>query len=284
MNEHIFLPKPLFPRHICFPDYIGGFSEYPEHVVNREFQSTEFNLDRNYNLHIVLDGKGYIVTEGKRYELLKGQGFLYGPGMRQSYCSDTSEPWSIRWIHFYGDRLEELLDGKGLDEPWLFSLSDLAPIEALITQLLSLGGAYQLDDEYIVASTLYELLIRLQTTSDRLNVPINYASDKIRAVANYIRAHSDESFSIEKAAALAGYSTHYFSRKFGQTFGQSFPDFLLEARLIQAKRLLASTGLSVKQIALNTGFSQASYFSSCFRQLEGMTPLQFRSIHRIGEE
>lgn len=284
MNEHIFLPKPLFPRHICFPDYIGGFSEFPDHLVNREFQTQEFNLHRNYNLHVVLDGKGCLVTEGKRYELGKGQGFLYGPGMRQKYYSDASEPWNIRWIHFYGERLEELLDSRGLDEPWLFSLSNLSSIESLIEKLLSLGRSYQIDDEYTVASTLYELLTRLQTTSDRLNVPINYASDKIRTVANYVRSHSHESFSIDKAAALAGYSTHYFSRKFGQTFGKSFPDFLLEARLIQAKRLLASTQLSVKQIALETGFSQASYFSACFRQLEGMTPLQFRSLHRIGEE
>ncbi|WP_138752154.1 helix-turn-helix transcriptional regulator [Paenibacillus sinopodophylli] len=284
MNEHNFLPKPLFTRHVCFPDYIGGFSNYPDHIVNREFQTKEFNLHRNYNLHIVLDGKGYVTTEGKRYELLKGQGFLYGPGMRQSYYSDASEPWSIRWVHFYGERLEELLDSRGLDEPWLFSLSHLSPVESLLEKLLTLGEAYQIDDEYTVASTLYELLTRLLNTSDRLNVPLNYASDKIRAVANYVRSHSQEPFSIEKAAALAGYSTHYFSRKFGQTFGKSFPDFLLESRLVQAKRLLASTGLSVKQIALETGFSQASYFSSCFRQLEGMTPVQFRSLHRIGDE
>lgn len=284
MNEHIFLPKPLFTRHVCFPDYIGGFSDNPDHIVNREFQTKEFDLHRNYNLHIVLGGKGYLVTEGKRYEVLKGQGFLYGPGMRQRYHSDTSEPWSIRWVHFFGERLEELLDGRGLDEPWLFSLTDLLPIESLIHTLLTLGRTYQIDDEYAVAAALYELLTRVQTTSDRLNVPINYASDKIRAAANYVRTHSHESFSIEKAAALAGYSTHYFSRKFGQTFGQSFPDFLLESRLIQAKRLLASTRLSVKQIALETGFSQASYFSSCFRQLEGMTPLDFRSMHLIGEE
>ena len=30
MREHIFLPKPLFPRHVCFPDFIGGYSDYPD--------------------------------------------------------------------------------------------------------------------------------------------------------------------------------------------------------------------------------------------------------------
>ncbi|MNC40846.1 HTH-type transcriptional activator Btr [compost metagenome] len=204
--------------------------------------------------------------------------------MRQRYRSDVYEPWNIRWVHFFGERLEELLDGKGLDEPWLFALTDVSPIEELLNKLLALGLTYRIEDEYGIASTLYELLTRLQTTSDHLNTPINKSTDKIRAVANYMRSHSSEPFSIEQAAALAGYSTHYFSRKFGQTLGKSFSDFLLESRLIQAKRLLTSTQLSVKRIALETGFSQASYFISCFRRLEGLTPLQFRDIHELGAD
>jgi AraC-like DNA-binding protein len=281
MRDHIFLPKPVFPRHVCFPDFMGGYSDYPEHTVNREYRTTENGLDRYYNLHIVLEGKGYLHTESNTYELTRGQGFLYGPGLRQTYHSDSQHPWSIRWVHFYGVHLEELLIGKGLDEPWLFSLSDLSPFEALMERLLQLGRAYQVDDEYEVASTLYEFLTRLQATATQLNVPINQAADKIRAAANYIRSHSSEPFTLGQAAAIAGYSPHYFSRKFSQTFGMSFPDFLLESRLLHAKRLLASTSLSIKQIALDTGFSQSSYFVTCFHRQEGMTPQQFRSIHKV---
>lgn len=281
MREHIFLPKPIFPRHICFPDFIGGYSQFPEHIVNREYATTENNLDRNYNLHIVLDGKGYLHTESMSYELTRGQGFLYGPGLRQTYHSDSRDPWSIRWVHFFGVRLEDLLDGKGLDEPWLFGLSDLAPIEALIERLLRLGRSFEVDDEYALAAALYELLTRIQSTATQLNVSVNQAADKIRAAANYVRAHCNKPFTLEQAAAIAGYSPHYFSRKFSKTFGKSFPDFLMESRILQAKSLLASTSLSIKLIALETGFSQTSYFSKCFRSLEGMTPVQFRNIHKV---
>jgi AraC-like DNA-binding protein len=281
VREHIFLPKPVFPRHICFPDFIGGYSDYPEHVVNREFRTTESNMDRYYNLHIVLDGKGTLHAAGKSYELTRGQGFLYGPGLRQTYHSDYDTPWSIRWIHFFGLNLEQLLNGKGLDEPWLFSLTDILPFENLIDRLLRLGRTYQVDDEYEIASTLYEFLIRLQSTATQLNVPLDQAADKIRAAANYVRSHSHEPFTLEQAADIAGYSPHYFSRKFSQTFRMSFPKFLLESRLLHAKRLLASTNLSIKQIAMDTGFSQSSYFVTCFRQVEGMTPQQFRNVHKV---
>ncbi|GLX66122.1 helix-turn-helix domain-containing protein [Paenibacillus glycanilyticus] len=280
MKEHIFLPKPIFQRHSCFPDFIGGYGDFPEHAVNREFATTENNLDRYYNLHIVLSGKGYLYTDGITYELTQGQGFLYGPGLRQQYHSDVRDPWDIRWVHFFGMRLEELLDGKGLDEPWLFQLTDLAPIEGLIDRLLDLGRTYEVDDEYAAASTLYELLTRIQTTASQLNVSVQHAADKIRAAANYVRANCNQPFTLEQAAAIAGYSPHYFSRKFNQTMGKSFSDFLVESRILQAKRLLASTGLSIKLIALETGFSQTSYFGKCFRDQEGMTPLQFRDMHK----
>jgi AraC-like DNA-binding protein len=280
MKEHIFLPKPIFQRHSCFPDFIGGYSDFPEHDVNREYATTENNLDRYYNLHIVLGGKGYLHTDSMTYELTEGQGFLYGPGLRQTYHSDSRDPWNIRWVHFFGVRLEELLDGKGLDEPWLFQLSDPAPVGSLIDRLLQLGRGYEVDDEYAAAATLYELLTRIQATAVQLNVSVNQAADKIRAAANYIRAHCSDPFTLEQAAAIAGFSPHYFSRRFNKTFGKSFSDFLMESRILQAKRLLASTGLSIKLIALETGFSQTSYFSKCFKSLEGMTPLQFREMHK----
>lgn len=281
MREHIFFPKPVFPRHVCFPDFIGGYSDFPEHTVDREHQTKDINLDKCYNLHIVLNGKGHLYAEGRTYELSSGQGFLYGPGLRQKYGSDTLEPWNIRWVHFFGLHLDSLLNGKGLDEPWLFTLSDMPPIEALLDKLQQLGRRYQVEDEYASASVLYELLIRLQASATQLNIPADKAADKIRAAANYVRAHCHQPITLEQASAAAGYSSTYFSRKFSRTFGMSFPDFLLDARLLRAKRLLAATRLSIKQIALESGFSQSSYFSSCFRRREGMSPLEFRSLHHI---
>jgi AraC-like DNA-binding protein len=240
-------------------------------------------MDRYYNLHIVLDGKGYLMIEGKHYELSKGQGFLYGPGLRQKYRSDQMAPWHIFWVHFYGHELEFFLEGRGISEPWLFNLAELSPITKRIAELLEAGRTYRIEDELNVASTLYALLVQIQTHSNQLNVPIDRTTDKLRSVANYIRANSSKPLTIEEVSAIAGYNKHYFSRKFGHIFGKSFPDFMLESRMIHAKRLLVSTPLSIKQIALETGFSQSSYFSSCFHRIEGMTPTQFRMIHKAND-
>lgn len=79
-------------------------------------------------------------------------------------------------------------------------------------------------------------LTRLQSAPSQINVSLNHTSERIREAGNYIRSHSNEHITLDHAAGIAGYSTTYFSRKFSQTFGISFPEFLLESRLLHAKQ------------------------------------------------
>jgi AraC-like DNA-binding protein len=58
----------------------------------------------------------------------------------------------------------------------------------------------------------------------------------------------------------------------------SSPKALIEQRLIlEAKRLLAHTGLAVEAIATKVGFSEPTNFVKFFRRHGGMRPLDFRA-------
>jgi AraC family transcriptional activator of pobA len=59
------------------------------------------------------------------------------------------------------------------------------------------------------------------------------------------------------------------------------PMTLINARLIlEAKRELAHSGLSVKEIAHDLGFSDAGYFSRFFRNHTKLSPSGFRECLR----
>ncbi|WP_413377805.1 helix-turn-helix transcriptional regulator [Paenibacillus taichungensis] len=60
--------------------------------------------------------------------------------------------------------------------------------------------------------------------------------------------------------------------------------FLLNCRILVAKRMLADSELSVKQIASQCGFTHSSYFIRLFRTYNGMTPQQFRLLYSSGSE
>ena len=69
-------------------------------------------------------------------------------------------------------------------------------------------------------------------------------------------------------------------RLFKSTTGTTPSRYIEETKLDRAKTLLATSKLTMKQIAYEAGYSTASYFSSKFHQLTGLTPSAFRKRAR----
>lgn len=275
-HEFIFLPRPSFSRYICYPEFMGGYRNHKEHRVNRVTTTEEYDFKHTYNLHIVLNGRGVIHSDGRTYELTAGSGFLYGPGVPQIYGAVESDPWDIRWVHFNGNHVDELLDGKGVGQVWMFTLHDFTRIKQLMEEIMGVGREYKSENESRLSALLYELLIAIQQYSTPLHMqPMNIV-ESCNQVADYIRSYCTQTISLSELAELSGYSMHYFSRKFHEVMGKKPIEYVLESRVLYAKRLLLSTDLAVKHIALESGFTQSSYFIRSFRRYEGMTPEQFR--------
>jgi transcriptional regulator GlxA family with amidase domain len=53
--------------------------------------------------------------------------------------------------------------------------------------------------------------------------------------------------------------------------------YVVQCRVIRAQELLATTQLSLTEIALTSGFADHSHFSRRFHQLMGIAPREFRN-------
>ena len=71
-------------------------------------------------------------------------------------------------------------------------------------------------------------------------------------------------------------SPYYFSKLFKQETGGNFIEYLTEVRLRNARELLKDSGLSIKEICAESGYSDPNYFSRIFKKYEGVTPSEFR--------
>ncbi|MGF7030780.1 AraC-like DNA-binding protein [Paenibacillus mucilaginosus] len=276
-QEHLFFPQPAFPHYPCYPDYIGGFSGIPSHVVQRPARTTDLRLDQLYNLHFVLGGRGYVDWRDQRYELGIGDGFLYGPGLPQRYGADRDSPWDIRWVHFATNGLESMLGTRGMGEVWIFHMKEISKLHRCMEELFALGRAFDLEQEARASVLLYELLVHLMKEAAPIALPRETAVSSIHRAADYIRANCTEALTLADMAEYAGYSVPYFSRKFHGIIGKTPTAYLLESRVLLAKQMLVSTPWTVKEIASAAGFAQSSYFIHCFKRLVHMTPEQFRS-------
>ena len=84
------------------------------------------------------------------------------------------------------------------------------------------------------------------------------------------------SFPITVLAEIAGVSHQYLCRIFNQTMNIRPNEYITCRKLQEAKHLLAETSLSVYEVCLKSGFSDASYFSTVFKRYEGITPAEYR--------
>lgn len=121
-------------------------------------------------------------------------------------------------------------------------------------------------------------LVRLaRRIADRLRSEHGEAdSPYIDAARKFIDDNYMYDLNLTMIAEKFNYNSSYFSEMFKAKVGKSFIQYLNEVRMEQATRLLEETTLSLWDIAELTGFSNASYFSSKFKRMHGMTPSEYR--------
>ena len=98
-------------------------------------------------------------------------------------------------------------------------------------------------------------------------------TDRI-ALANGM--HLFEPIGVQDAAAAVSLSPSHFSRQFKARTGYSPYEYIVLRRIDKAKYMLASTELSVKEIAYATGYNSEENFIHSFRKNVGVAPGIFR--------
>ena len=103
---------------------------------------------------------------------------------------------------------------------------------------------------------------------------------KFNEIKSYINDHLDKDISLDLLSGIFDLSSGYISRKFKETNNVSFVVYINKSRVKLAKELLVSTNGSMQAIAAKTGFLSASTFARTFRQYEGVSPSEYRIIHK----
>jgi AraC family transcriptional regulator len=107
------------------------------------------------------------------------------------------------------------------------------------------------------------------------------APHKLRRAIALIDHHlSDEEegrVALRAVARDVHMSYFHFSRAFKQSMGMTATNYIAERRIERAKKLLEETELPISEIALRSGFSSQSHFTTAFRRLAGATPKAFRA-------
>jgi len=127
-----------------------------------------------------------------------------------------------------------------------------------------------------------ERFIRL--TMDYLDNQMVGRTDEINLVdemKEYIHANLEKDIRRSDIAEAFYFSQDYLSRVFKKETGMSLKEYMIEAKMQEARLLLQSTTLPVSIIAMKVGYTNFSYFSQFYKKTFDITPTDERKKEDI---
>ncbi len=256
---------PLFVN-ACGEDYVEKMSS--DYIIDRP-------LGRNdYQMLYIKEGYGEFLVDGKVVKVEKNHIVIYHPHHPQWYRYPGNGKTIVYWIHFSGSAVAELLKKYNLIKPLLILSSEFSLFESTVNRLLlELRNEFAAD---ICSSILQTMLVKLSNFIKENSGEMGQASSKLERIRNMMEQNISSDLNIADYSREYDVSEAHFIRIFKDRFGVTPLHFIINKRIEMAMHLLESTELSIKDIALSTGFDNSYYFSRMFKKLATVTPTDYR--------
>lgn len=272
-NRVIYTASEFAKKNLLYLQEIGESQAQQPHV------STRKNLS-SYLFFIVTKGSGTLKYQNITYPLSQNDCVFID--CQNTYSHHSSENlWELKWIHLFGFNMnsiyEKYLESGG--NPIIRPRNTEAFLQ-LWEQIFHHASIHTLTAEMEIYSRLTSLIAALLSECENVNaVSYSVHSDQIlQNIRNYLDTHYTEKITLDFLSGKFFINKFYLSRIFREKFGDSITQYLLKLKITQAKKLLRFTDLSIEEISLECGMSDANYFSRIFKKIEGTTPGQFRKM------
>ena len=225
----------------------------------------------DWEVHHLAGAHAVLVAQGKQHL------FRLLPGTRGWVLDFTPEllPQGPSWLfsHFF------TLAHVALDEVACLRVEVLC---GLLDELQGQGGAKGETEAFLLAALLTLLDQRLRHTalegrpgrSSDFHMLRNFIGDLDR----HYHSHKDLAFYVHRLKV----NPRRLSAVCRQIMGRTPAGLLEERCMVEAKRYLVQSDLTVKEIAASLGYPDQSYFSKVFRKVVKVTPGGFRAACAAG--
>jgi AraC family transcriptional regulator, transcriptional activator of pobA len=158
---------------------------------------------------------------------------------------------------------------------------------SFLFELIYLDNVYQTPQLSVSASSrqifdYFELMHQVLTETQRIansqrgKLPNRQQMLIYKQFMQLLEAHFTDKWGVDHYAERLNTTPRQLNRILQEVAQQSFMGIIQNRLVLEAKRMLILTTLSVSQIADHLGFDDSSYFSRFFRRHTQITPLDFR--------
>ena len=258
----------------------------PSETFEEKARALGFHRDDHYIFFLVTAGSGMLVVDMQDVQLEAGQLFYVLPGqVHQHVQTRGAEGWFVavdRALVPAGCRTV-FEGGRALQPPCaLFApvLDECGQVLTLLARRLAGGsGANRL---YLpVVHALLQTFLWLAADTYAVVAPSDPRSSRPAELCRQFRTLLPELLkSPRDYAARLHVSTSYLNEAVRGETGLPCSHWIRQEIVMEAKRLLCHTDLTIKEVAHALGYADPAYFSRFFRRAAAMPAQAFRELYR----
>ncbi|MEZ0537597.1 AraC family transcriptional regulator [Caldicellulosiruptoraceae bacterium PP1] len=255
-----------------------------------------------YELHFIPSGNGILKVFNNQYKIEPGTFYLTGPNVYHEQIADDKNPMSEFCINFeiklsksyYKKNEPEIPNEINTIFETLKNTSFWFGIDEFSSISLFENIFFEFENNLIgyytyIKSLLTQIIINAvrcfsSNKKSSYHIPQKILNDARRRVVDDFFRNFDKNISAKELAEMIGVTQRQLSRIMQSYYSMTFKEKLNLTRLEEAKNLLISTNMPIKDIADKTGFNSLSYFVRVFNRYYNISPKEFRIKSKAEKE
>ena len=184
-------------------------------------------------------------------------------------------------ISFKGSDATRLIQQIGIELNVIVTPLQTYFIDSILDKIIKECRASDLLWERVVSSCMDELLSKIFRFSKQdfvLSMPDH--AQKLRDLRSEVHESFSKPWTIGQMAGKMGLSPSRFASLYKKEFNTSPTEDLIRTRIDQAKKMLSTTKVSVKQVSVACGFESVHYFHRAFKKRNNITPKHYQN-HKL---
>ena len=161
-----------------------------------------------------------------------------------------------------------------------FHVADVLPIQNLMENMIWSLLNNQMNKRSCNQLTMGLLFLHLLNHIEKMETGGKaYHQEFEVTVLNYIETNYRDG-SLSELSELMGYSVYWLSHEIKKRTGKTYKELVQTKRMNQAAYLLTNSRVPVAEIIQKIGYDNTSYFHRKFKERFGVSPKEFREIHK----
>lgn len=233
-----------------------------------------------FNFSMILDGRGFFGWRDQAPIPIKAPCVItQWPGMPMRYGPQPGTTWYELYLIYEPSEIPAL-ESRGFvsEQRRYWQVENISTFGESINQLITL--AKQLDQ--VGMADRIDRVAEMTITESLLPGPpiLSQADRVVLKIKQQLEATWQSNHDLDQLARDHGLSPSVFRRIWNQLVGIPPHRYVIERRMIQARRLLAESAMNISEIAYAVGYEDPLYFSRLFSKTTGISASLYRQYYR----